>query len=94
MVPWFTLRPPALELIEQEGLQDSSLGPGPLASTICLPDAIAHDQNLPSLPPLYMHTASNQILEWEQPGNKAKLSLQPELYLPHGQYLVCMEMAM
>jgi len=64
-----TLRPPDLGLIEQEGFQDSSSDPGPLASTIRLPDAIAHDQNLPSLLPLYLHTASNQILEvgtaWE-----------------------------
>jgi len=58
-----TLLPPALRLIEQEGFQDSSSGPGPLVSTICLPDAITHDQNLSSLLPLYLHTASNQILE-------------------------------
>ena len=42
------------------------LGTAPCVSTLCLPDVNAHDQ----IPPLYLHTVSDQTLEvetaWEQ----------------------------
>jgi len=63
-----TLWPPALGPIVQESLRDSSSGTAPRVSTFCLPDVTTRD--VPGLPPPYLHTVSDQILEvrtgWER----------------------------
>ena len=62
-----TLWPLALRLIVQERASRFHIGHCPCVSTLCLPDVTAHAHmtNLPDLPPMYLHAASDQILEVE-----------------------------